>query len=33
VELMQGSYQWMLLDGQGSVGNGQPNNANPYAHW
>ena len=33
IELSLGSYQWMSLDGSGSVGNGQPNNAHPYAHW
>jgi hypothetical protein len=26
-------YRWMLADGSGSVGNGQPSNAAPHAHW
>ncbi len=26
-------FRWMLADGSGSVGNGQPSNAAPYAHW
>ena len=27
------NYQWVLADGSGSAGNGQPSNASPYAHW
>ena len=27
------SYQWVLADGSGSVGNGQPSNGAPHAHW
>ncbi len=27
-----GRQQWYLLDGD-MVGNGQPSNAEPYAHW
>jgi hypothetical protein len=27
------NYQWVLADGSGSIGNGQPSNAAPHAHW